>query len=74
MTAGARSAPEYHAVERRPICTTSAPVPTFAAASWRSGKVAPGSSRPIDSASERSRTANRTFSSSHVPGSRANSG
>ena len=41
-TVGARSAPEYHAVERRPIWMTSAPVPTLAAASCRSGKVAPG--------------------------------
>ena len=68
------SAPEYHAVERRPIWTTSAPVPTLAAAWCRSGQVAPGSSRPSDSASERSSTGNRTAGSSQRAGSAAYSG
>ena len=65
------SAPEYQAVERRPICTTSAPVPTLAAAWCRSGQVAPGSSRPRPSASERSCTGKRTAGSSQRSGSTA---
>ncbi len=68
------SAPEYQAVERRPICTTSAPVPTLAAAWCRSGQVAPGSSRPRPSASERSCTGKRRAGSSQRSGSTAYDG
>ena len=53
------SAPEYHAVERRPTRTTSAPVPTSDASSNRCGSKAPGSSRPSPSASDRSSTGKR---------------
>ncbi len=71
---GWTSAPEYQAVERRPIWTTSAPVPTLAAAWCRSGQTAPGSSRPSDSASDRSRTGKRVAGSSQRSGAAAYSG
>ena len=53
-------APEYQAVLRRPICTTSAPVPASTAALICSGNTPPGSSRPRPSASLRSSTGKRS--------------
>ena len=71
---GSTGAPEYQAVLRRPICTTSAPVPASTAAWIRSGNTAPGSSRPSPSASLRSSTGKRVAGSSQRSGSSACSG
>ena len=73
-TGGGLFDPEYHCVERCPTSTTSAPSCTTSAAVTFSGHTAPGSSRPIPSASDRSMTLNLRSTSSHRSGSRANSG
>ena len=60
---GGLLAPEYHCVERWPMSTTSAPSCTTSAAVTFSGQIAPGSSRPKFSASQRSSTLKRSDAS-----------